>query len=284
VGAGCHTPPVADISILDPSVAAAPKGYTVKGAQEVVLRSVTGSFDGTSAAGSWVPCVQIVDPAGFVAGTYPLASTLVAGVSADVSFFPGLTAPGLTLQVGEVRLIYDYTITGADKASINTAVDGAYAGSFPTDLNYLEVFLTGRTDHNPGAPFVVPDNVDFQFNGDTGANYNRVFVASSVGGTPNQGQTVSATFFTGVLAGSPAAANFSGLCRLFIPNYNGSTFYKICEFTAWALDNVSATSHYQIGLEAATWASTSAVQSIQTFPEAVGAKYKVGTRLTIWGR
>lgn len=77
-----------DISILDPAVHAAPKGYTVKGAQEIILRCVSGSFDGTSAAGSFVPAVQVVDPSGFIVGTYVLGSTLVAGASADVSWFP----------------------------------------------------------------------------------------------------------------------------------------------------------------------------------------------------
>jgi len=275
---------VADISILDPSVAAAPKSYTVKGAQEVVLRSVTGSFDGTSAAGSWVPALQILDPAGFVTGTFPLGSTLAAGVSADVSWFPGVNATQSVVPVGQVRLIYDFTVTGSDKASIDTRSDGTFAGAFPTDLNYLEIYLTGRTDHNPGAPFVVPDDVDFQLNGDTGANYSRVAVGSSVTGSPVQVQGVSANFFAGVLAGSPAVANFAGLCRMFIPNYNGTTFFKIAEFTAWALDNIAATSHYQIGLEAAVWASTNAVSSVQAFPETGGAKFKVGTRLTIWAR
>jgi hypothetical protein len=84
---------MADVSILDPSVHAAPKGYTVKGAQEIVLRTVTATIDGTAAAGSFVPCVQLVDPSGFVTGTYTLGSTLLAGAAADVTWFPGVTPP-----------------------------------------------------------------------------------------------------------------------------------------------------------------------------------------------
>ena len=41
---------MADISILDPSVKAAPKAYLIKGSQEIILKGVTASFDGTSAA------------------------------------------------------------------------------------------------------------------------------------------------------------------------------------------------------------------------------------------
>jgi hypothetical protein len=83
---------VPDISILDPAVHAAPKGYLIKGAQEIVLKGVSGTFDGTGAAGPFVPAVQVVDPSGFVVGTYIADSAVVAGGSADVSWFPGVNA------------------------------------------------------------------------------------------------------------------------------------------------------------------------------------------------
>jgi hypothetical protein len=80
---------MADISILDPAVHAAPKAYLVKGAQEIVLKGVSASFDGGGAAGSFVPAVQVVDPSGFIVGTYICGTTLAAGASADVAWFPG---------------------------------------------------------------------------------------------------------------------------------------------------------------------------------------------------
>jgi hypothetical protein len=79
---------VTDVSILDSAVHAAPKGYTIKGAQEVVLKSVTASYDGSGAAGSFVPAVQLVDPSGAVAGTYTFGGSLSVGATADVSWFP----------------------------------------------------------------------------------------------------------------------------------------------------------------------------------------------------
>jgi hypothetical protein len=81
---------VADASILDPSTHAAPKAYKIIGSQELILKSVTASFDGTGAAGSFIPAVQIIDPSGFTVGTYTLGSTLTAGASADVSWFPSV--------------------------------------------------------------------------------------------------------------------------------------------------------------------------------------------------
>lgn len=81
-----------DVSILDPAVHAAPKNYAVAGAQEIILKGVTASFDGSGAAAAWTPAVQIVDPSGAVVGTYTLGQSLAAGASADVSWFPGVGA------------------------------------------------------------------------------------------------------------------------------------------------------------------------------------------------
>lgn len=79
---------MADASILDPAVHAAPKGYVVKGAQEIVLKSVSASFDGTSAAGAFVPAFQLIDPSGVVAGTYTFGGSLSVGATADITWFP----------------------------------------------------------------------------------------------------------------------------------------------------------------------------------------------------
>jgi len=117
---------VADISILDSSTAAAPKSYTVKGAQEIILRSVTGSYDGTGAAGSYIPAVQILDPAGFVVGTFVANTTLAAGASADVSWFPGLKAPGTSSGGGggnkSLRVPLDTPDSSGNGYAANTAV------------------------------------------------------------------------------------------------------------------------------------------------------------------
>lgn len=81
---------MADASILDPSVAAAPKQYAISGTQELLLKSIAATFDGSAAAVPWVPAIQIIDGAGDVTATYPMDSSLAAGASADVSFFPSL--------------------------------------------------------------------------------------------------------------------------------------------------------------------------------------------------
>jgi hypothetical protein len=138
---------MADISILDPSVSAAPKAYTVHGAQEIVLKSVTASYDGTGAAGPYVPAVQIIDPSGFVAGTYTLGVTLAAGGTADISWFPGLGGSGSSQAILKLLDLVDFapagnkvTITSTDPNSPTTIVTGnnvAYDGLTQVDIQFF---------------------------------------------------------------------------------------------------------------------------------------------------
>jgi len=80
---------MADTSILQPAVHTVPDDYPITGTQQLAIRSISGAYDG-SAAATFVPAVQILDGAGNIVGTYPLATTVAAGASADVSWFPGL--------------------------------------------------------------------------------------------------------------------------------------------------------------------------------------------------
>lgn len=111
-----------DTPILDASVASAPKSYVVAGAQEIILKGVTASFNGSGAAGSYVPAVQIIDPGGNVVGTYTLGSTLAAGASADVSWFPGVTNsaslnPVVSNQLDYVEITASVTILPANTSA-----------------------------------------------------------------------------------------------------------------------------------------------------------------------
>ena len=100
---------MADASILDPTVAAAPKQYLISGSQELLIKSITASFDGSAAAVPWVPAVQLLDSANEVIGTYPLDAPVAAGGTADVSFFPGVKVAsssgggGITATVEQVN-------------------------------------------------------------------------------------------------------------------------------------------------------------------------------------
>lgn len=83
-----------DVQILAGGVAAAPLDYLVPQAQEIIVKAMHASFDGSGAGSSWIPAVQIVSPAGKVVGTYLASGQVAAGASADVSWFPSVGAAG----------------------------------------------------------------------------------------------------------------------------------------------------------------------------------------------
>jgi hypothetical protein len=117
---------MADVAILNPQVEATPNGYTIPGAQELILRSVKASFDGTGAGGAFVPTLQFVAPNGTVVTECPLGSALAAGASADVSWFPrgGVTSGSAAVgwQHNDTAVATEPNADFEDSASVTWAV------------------------------------------------------------------------------------------------------------------------------------------------------------------
>ncbi len=68
---------------------AVPLTYTVPGTGEVVPLACQALFDGTGASGPFVPALIFKSQAGHVIARVPTATTVAAGASAEVSWFPG---------------------------------------------------------------------------------------------------------------------------------------------------------------------------------------------------
>lgn len=83
---------MADVSIRASATAAVPRDYTIPGAQEILPKSVAASMDGTGAGSAWFPCLQVLDPGGNIMFSSISSSSVAAGASADVSWFPGITS------------------------------------------------------------------------------------------------------------------------------------------------------------------------------------------------
>jgi hypothetical protein len=103
---------MADVAILNPQVEAAPTGYTIPGAQEIILKSVKASYDGTGAAGNYVPVLQFVAPNGTIVSECPLGSTVTAGDDVDVTWFPrgGVTSGSTPSATGNMSLLGPYAV------------------------------------------------------------------------------------------------------------------------------------------------------------------------------
>ena len=84
---------MADVAINAAQVQPTPGGYRIVGGQEIVVRSVRVSYDGTGAGAPFVPVLQLVapGPTSTIVSEFPLGTQVAAGASADISWFPGVT-------------------------------------------------------------------------------------------------------------------------------------------------------------------------------------------------
>lgn len=81
---------MADIAIRASQTTAVPQTYTIPGAQEILPKTVSASMDGSGTAGAWFPCLQVLDPGGAVMFSAVPTTSIAAGASADVTWFPRL--------------------------------------------------------------------------------------------------------------------------------------------------------------------------------------------------
>lgn len=107
--------------------APAPALFKVPGNGQVTPRSIYALFDGTSAAGPFFPALKIIGKAGTPIGIYPCLTSVAAGVSANVTWFPGLVAAS--------------TAAGSEQTFIGALIRASAAGQnvpndTDTDLTY----------------------------------------------------------------------------------------------------------------------------------------------------
>lgn len=100
---------------------AAPQSYGVPNATQIVPLAINATFDGTGAAGSFLPTVEIVSDGGVVVARVPCQTTVAAGASAEVTFAPFLRAE----SGGACGGIIDATATVGDTCGVHSAGQAA---------------------------------------------------------------------------------------------------------------------------------------------------------------
>jgi hypothetical protein len=95
---------MADVQILASGTLAAPLDYVIPGAQEILIKAMAATFDGTGAGTTWQPAITLLAPGGKEVGTFPVGSALAAGASADVAWFP---RGGVNAAAGTSGIRYD---------------------------------------------------------------------------------------------------------------------------------------------------------------------------------
>lgn len=185
---------------------------------------------------------------------------------------------GLKWVPGQSVLLYDYEVSGSDKASIDTGADTPQAGiagtsAFP-GLRILEVWICARTDAAGAAAAM---NITLNNDGTGIYDVQRVQgnnATSAISAAINQTEWQVTAHGSGG-SGEPAVG------RLTIPNYAGTVFSKTAEFTGAVPDSTAA--NEIVNIRALGYRSTSAITRLKV--AATGSeKLKVGSRLMIYAR
>jgi len=79
----------ADALITRDGPVAVPMDYTVPATASILPVTVTATFDGSAAGGSFLPTLEVLSPNGDVIVRCPITPAIAAGASAAASWFPG---------------------------------------------------------------------------------------------------------------------------------------------------------------------------------------------------
>ena len=117
--------------------AAAPATWTLPASLELAVNSVYASYDGTGAAGSYIPTLEVISDAGDKVVSIPQDASVAAGSSVEASWAPflkGTTAAGTTPNAFYMLSAYNAAtvVSGVDKVLVlgstqtNDAADVAF--------------------------------------------------------------------------------------------------------------------------------------------------------------
>lgn len=129
---------MSDAVIRADAIQAAPAGYTVPGAQEILVKSVRAVVDGSGAGTAFLPTLQLIDPSGNVVWQSPTDTGVAAGGSADVSWFPRVgsaaaaaATSGQAIVQGEISSGVTQTVlAGATRSIVWNDVQHDASGTF----------------------------------------------------------------------------------------------------------------------------------------------------------
>ncbi len=171
--------------------------------------------------------------------------------------------------------LYDFTVTGAAKSSIDTNVDGTIVANFNGyDTMVVRMFL--RTDEA-----VVSSTIDLTINADAAGNYDSHYIQGT-NVTPSSGPAVGQLFWQFFGNGASRLASDFSTCELTIPNYLGTVGLKTGSSIQCLPDSTGA--NESTWIRTFGWRGTAAISRIKIAPDTGGAKFAIGSRLLVYGQ
>ncbi len=206
------------------------------------------------------------------------AVKVAAGANYTGLYADSGATPGVAWYPGASILLYDYTVSGSVKASIDTGSDSPQAGvagtsAFPA-LRLLEVFVYLRGDTASALP-----TINFTVNNTGGTSYDYEYIRD-INGTVASGPSAGVASWPFPGAGASAASGVFSTHNFRFPNYsatvgnkNGDSIHAVPAQTG---------SGTMILTAALGFRSTSALTRFAVAPGS--GNLAVGSRLIIYGR
>lgn len=208
----------------------APAKYKVPGSSVIVPIAVQAVLDGNNASGDFVPTLIFRSQAGHVIARVPTDTTVVAGGSAEVSWFPGVkhaasAAPPPASSGLVVANLYQSGFGPTYPTSLSDvyAFDTAYASpsSDTTDFTVLDIDTTTAFNGNPVWGIKVNAAGTYMFFGTWNVRATDVGVTNVLLSWASTGGVGPSTFFQGRYGTSPAdtwqnTATGAGTGELFL--------------------------------------------------------------------
>lgn len=223
--------------VLGWGVQNAPASRTTADSEVFTLLAVNANFDGTAAAASFLPCVEIISDAGQVVARTITDSAVAAGGSAEVTFAPFLSRGGTSSSTPippATELDYaeppagTLTITATSAATAQQWIVGNQITLDGSTRIQIEVWIAlAGTDHDCVAELY-----------DNGADVSRI---AQVSVTPAGALTSSLTLY-GIALITPTAGAHTYEIRAWKSAGSTSTFLNPTPFPF----NIFAPSFYRI--------------------------------------
>lgn len=245
---------------------ATPVRYTLGGLIDAKTQSAFASFDGSGAAGAFLPSLAFYSSDGLlIARTFPSVQ-VGAGGSADVTFAPFLATPA-TQGAGNLNLLFSTTLA-ADTATVTiSGISQAY--------HNLQLIINGRTSF-AGAV----DSLYARWNGDNSASYDYAAITYPTDSGINLGNAFGLTYapLGEVSAAATDVAAFS-ICEAIIGGYARSDAFKFT--TSRSTDTKYPAAVFVITTFGSIWRQKAPITSM--IIGAPGGDLKAGTSIVLYG-
>ncbi len=212
-----------------------------------------------------------------------VADGATPGIQTSTGFltFPTGTATlATTANSGAMVLISDQCVTSGANCGSTISVGATVTfASIPQTYKYLRLIFNGRcSDAGLSA-----DDVYAQFNGDTGANYNRQYNYSNTNNSVGNGVINTAKVGIGSMTCGLGLANAAGMTEVLIVDYAGTTFLKTMDATSnWPnASPLGVTTFWHLS-QLFHWQSTAAITQI-VLGLSGGSNFVAGSRFTLYG-